>query len=285
MSFTFTKSGPPLADTNADGSRWYVHPITGERFISVTTVLSSITKFGLPDWAAKLSSVAALDHLEWLQACSALDTCNSFGDDACGNCKACAIKWLSDRHNQVRDEAGLLGKKLHDAAEEETLFGPGAHIDDDVKPFFDQYKRWCADVQPTFLASEMTVISRKWGYAGTLDTILSMGNPPKKLAHLKDKPVCGDWKTGKNVGITNGWQVTAYTLADAVLLKDGTELPMPAIEGGLIVHIRPDKVQTREVYPTAANHQFFIHMVAVVEGLGLGLNSVLSRPITLADAE
>lgn len=282
MTVTALKRGPATAETDPNtGHRWYIHPKTGERFMSVTTVLGYIAKFGLPNWAAKLAATAAMDRLDWLTTCSEIDNCNLRGDDRCGSCRSCAITWLSDRHNQVRDDAGDLGSKLHDAAEEDALFGPGAHVDDDVMPFLVQYLSWRDAVQPTRIATEMTVISRKWGYAGTLDTIFSLGRPPKQLAHLKNKPLVGDYKTGKHLDMTAGWQVTAYAKADAILLPDGTELPMPAVEGGLIVHIRPDKVQTREVYTTDANFQFFIHMLRVAEGLGGSLNSSLSRPVTL----
>ncbi len=39
----------------------------------------------------------------------------------------------------------------------------------------------------------------------------------------------------------------------------------------------------REVYLTDANFQNFIHMLRVVEGLSAGLNTVLSRPVTLKE--
>jgi hypothetical protein len=53
------------------------------------------------------------------------------------------------------------------------------------------------------------------------------------------------------------------------------------VDGGLILHIRPDKVQMREVYVTDANHAAFVHELRVAEALGAGLNTVLSRPINL----
>lgn len=276
-------SNPALAETNPDGDRWYVHPTTGERFISVTTVLNSISKFGLVDWAAGLTAQAAFDRLDWLNRAAAVDTCNARGDDACGNCRACVVTWLTNRHAEARDAAGDIGTKLHDAGEEHALFGPGATVDADVAPFFDGYLRWVEQWQPAFEATEMTVISRKWGYAGTLDWIarFALANLPKQFRHLADLPVVGDTKSSKSVDLTKGWQVVAYAKADAVLLPDGTELPMPEVNGGLILHIRPGKVQVREVYLTAAAHDNFVRMLNVVEGLSAGLNTVLSRPYTL----
>lgn len=285
MSDTKTDRHPVNSETDKDsGSRWYIHPTTGERFISVTTVLGNIAKFGLQQWAANLAANAAFDRLPALVRASRVPACNlTKTNDACGNCRDCVTYWLADRHNRARNDAADLGVKLHDVAESDALFGAGAHIDDDVRPFVEQYRRWRDYYKPEFHASEMTVISRKWGYAGTLDAILSIAGMPKPLEHLSALPTCVDWKSSKSVDIAKGWQVVAYSNADAVLLPDGTELPMPEIKGGLIVHIRPDKVQMREVHLTDANFQYFIHMLRVVEGLNSGLNSVLSRPVTLKE--
>ncbi len=282
---------PVNSQTDPDsGSRWYIHPTTGERFISVTTVLGNIAMHGLPQWAASLAANAAFDRLPALVRASRGTDCNlTKTGDACGICRPCVTFWLADQHNQVRDAAAERGIKLHDLAEQDALFGPGAHIDADVQPYWEQYERWRDAFRPEFHASEMTVISRKWGFAGTLDSILSIPAMPKKLEHLSGLPVCTDLKTSNSVDIKKGWQVVAYANADHVLMPDGTELPMPEINGGLILHIFRDKktqemrTQMREVHVTDANFQSFIHMLRVVEGLGAGLNTVLSRPVTLKE--
>lgn len=287
MTDTATKpAGPANAETDdATGHRWYIHPRTGERFISVTTVLSHISKFGLPAWSARLSAEAAFDRLPWLIRASRTPACNATKtSDACGNCRDCVTYWLADRHNQVRDDAADRGRRIHEAAEQLELFGEGAHVDDDIAPYVQQYRRWRTLYRPEFLATEMTVISRKWGYAGTLDGILRFPEDsplPKSLKHLAGLPLCDDIKSGRHVDKPNGWQVTAYKMADAVLLPDGDELPMPEIRGGLILHVRPERVQMREVHTTDENFAYFVHMCRVVEGLGASLNSVLSRPVTM----
>ena len=74
-------------------------------------------------------------------------------------------------------------------------------------------------------------------YAGTLDAILRFTDDsdlPKPMRHLKNLNILDDYKTGKYVGAPNSWQLNAYRFAEAVLLPDGTEEPMPPIEAGLI---------------------------------------------------
>src|SRR5204863_6726256 len=98
-------------------------------------------------------------------------------DDGCGQCHACAIAWLSSRHDEERDRAADLGSRLHQAAEVYALFGPGAAVDDDVAPLLKRYAAWLDAWQPEFIATEATVISRKYGYAGTLDKIVRLNDP------------------------------------------------------------------------------------------------------------
>jgi hypothetical protein len=274
-------SAPRFADTQRDGSRWYVLN-SGERFISVTTVLGGITRYGLLDWAAKLAAETAMDSVDRLAAAS--DPCNSRGDDACGICRTCVTAWVAGAHVRVRDAAGDRGTRLHEATAHYDLFGEGGHVDEDVRPLFDNYRTWIDHYRPEIVATDVTVVSRKWGYAGSLDKIIKFGDSsplPASLEHLRGANLVLDEKTGKHVGIAEGLQVAAYARADAILLDDGTETELPPIGGGLILHNRPEKIQAREVHVTDANHALFVHALRLAEGMGASLNSVLSRPVNL----
>lgn len=286
MTIAEAKQEPAHAVTDqTTGSRWYIHPTTGERFISVTTALSYIAKFGLNDWAARLSAEAAFERLPWLNRCARVAACNaSKTDAACGQCRECSQLWLANRHNETRDQAGNRGSRVHEAAEQLELFGEGATVDDDIADLVDGYRRWRQLYRPEFLATEMTVVSRKWGYAGTLDGIIRYPEDaplPAKLGHLAGKALVSDTKTGKHLGVSEGWQVCAYAHADVVLLPDGTEEPMPAVEGGQVLHVRPGKVQMREAHLADTNHAYFVHLLRVVEGLTGGLGAALSRPVNV----
>lgn len=281
-----SRAEPANAETDpVTGNRWYIHPITAERFMSVTTALSHVAKFGLPDWAAGLSARAAFDRLPWVNRCSRVAPCNATGsENACGQCQACALAWLANRHNEIRDDAGDVGSRVHAAAEQIALFGEGAHVDADITPFVDQYRRWRDVYRPEYTATEMTVISRRWGYAGTLDGIIVFPEDaplPPKMRHLRGVPVLKDTKTGKHISLTHGWQVNAYAHAETVLLPDGSEREMPPVEGGLILHVRPERVQMREVHLTDANFDAFVHVLRTAEALGAGLGSAVSRPANL----
>lgn len=279
-------SEPFFADTDAAGSRYYVLN-SGERFISVTTVLSYIAKNYLTDWAAGMAADAALDNAEQVFTAADTPSCNTKGDDACGLCRTCVREWLANRHNAYRDAAGDRGTKLHEASEHRELHGPGGTVDEDAKPFFDAYVNWADRARPEILAAEMTVVSRKWGHAGTLDNLMRFGDDselPAALEHLRHKVLLVDKKTSKSISFEHGWQVNGYSLCETAVMQDGTEVPTPAVDSGLILHIRPESeggVKMREAHINPLNQAKFIHTLRMAEGATVPLGSVLSRPASL----
>ena len=281
---------PFFADTDASGSRYYVLN-SGERFISVTTVLSYIAKPYLTDWAAGLAADAALDNAERVFTAADTASCNTKGDNACGLCRTCVRDWLANRHNDYRDAAGERGTKLHEAAEHRELHGPGGTVDEDAAPFFEAYVNWFDRAKPTVLATEMTVISRKWGMAGTLDNLMVFGKDselPKALEHLRHKVLLVDKKTSKSVDFSHGWQVNGYSLCETAVMPDGSEIDVADkydIASGLILHIRPESeggVKMRQAFINPVNQAKFIHTLRMAEAATAGLGTVLSRPAQLS---
>lgn len=276
-------SEPFFADTDNNGSRYYVLN-TGERFISVTTVLSYIAKHYLTDWAAGMAADAALDNAERVFAAGDTPSCNSKGDDACGLCRDCVRAWLADQHNAYRDAAGDRGTKLHEASEHRELFGREPTVDADAAPFYRAYVEWADRAKPEILAAEMTVVSRKWGHGGTLDNLMRFGDDselPEALEHLRNKILLVDKKTSKTISFEHGWQVNGYSLCETAVMEDGTEVPTPAVDSGLILHIRPEGVKMREARINPLNQAKFIHTLRMAEGATAPLGSVLSRPASL----
>lgn len=274
-------STPVFADDSGE-QRWYVHPITGERWPSVTSILSCISKSFLIDWAAGLAADAAIARADDLA--DAGDPCNATGEDACGRCRACLRDWIAGRHIAVRDEAGDRGSRFHEAAEHLVLFGEGGAVDKDVKPYFDAYCAWADRIQPKMIASEATVFSRKWGYAGTLDAVMHIPADaplPRALQHLAGKRLVVDYKTGKNVDRSAAWQMAAYRHAEAELMPDGTEKPLPPVDGGLILHVRPDGVAMREAFVGAKTFNQFVYALRIAEAMTAPLGGFLSRPARL----
>jgi hypothetical protein len=280
------RDGPVNATEDDDGNRVYTHPITGERWWSVTTVYSIVGKEGLPYWAANLAARAAVDYLPRLvRQCRRTTPCGGTTlEDRCGDCADCAYHFLAMRHIAERDAAGDRGKRVHKAAEHHEIHGRWPDdIDDDtnadIRPYLEQYTRWRADFEPTFIASEATVISRTHGYAGTLDAILTLGWTHPNQAELRSVPLCVDWKTGKDVYDEAGWQNAAYRHADAILLDNGDELPLPETTGGLVVHLTPDNYHVRPLCNDTAAFAEFLDVLALYKRMVARESSLIGRAL------
>ena len=54
---------PANRQTNPAGGKYYVHPLTNERFDSVTTILDLVDKAALKIWAGMVAADYAVDNL------------------------------------------------------------------------------------------------------------------------------------------------------------------------------------------------------------------------------
>ncbi len=243
------KAGPVHAETNQEtGSRWYIHPVTGERFVSVTTILQSVAQEALPYWAAKVTAEHALNNLPLLVKAARRRGCDQKGDERCGLCLDCVALELRRTPDRERDAAADRGSRIHHVADQHTLTGEVIGHDDDIAAQVKQYLAFKKQFKPTFDASEMTVINRTYGYAGTLDAILRLGWCPPKYADLIGVPVVADVKSGKSCYAEYALQLAPYKRGEAVLMPDGTEQPMPPTgDIGLLLHVRPDNYWVRPV--------------------------------------
>lgn len=245
------ETGPSNSVTDTEtGSRYYLHPLTGERFVSVTTVLGLVAKDALLYWAAKVVQEKALDMVPALVKALRHRPCDMKGDDRCRACRDCIALELRREPDRVRDEAADRGKRIHTVAEHYALHGQIRDHDEDIQASVVQWLRWRNTHQVTFDASEVTVINREHGFAGTLDGVARCGWMPPKWKHLIGVPLIDDLKSGKGVYDTHALQLAAYRCpGNVVLLPNGDEEPLPDCdpEMGLLVHVRPDDFWSRPV--------------------------------------
>jgi hypothetical protein len=81
------------------------------------------------------------------------------------------------------------------------------------------------------LGTEVTILHEELGYAGTIDALLVDERFTTWLV---------DFKTGAAIYPEYGLQVLAYARATHLVGDDGALSPMPRVDKGLIVHLRPD---------------------------------------------
>ncbi len=244
------------------------------RLWSVTTIIGALDKPALLYWAAEQSSIAAVRDQKVWQAM--VDSC----PDSCDHSKASdceAVKYLRDarfrRPKGIRTAAEL-GTDVHAACEEYALTGTRPDVDDEVRPFLDQFDQWLQKFSPTFEATEVTVYNPTFGYAGTLDAIMvvdgvrfivdyktsrehldSRGNlrtpyPEQvalQLAAYRHAEQAAAWRPRR----FEKWRRRYYLLSPE---EQGMALPVPEVDTGLVLQITP---QTCHGYPMECGPQVF----------------------------
>lgn len=231
-------TSPRHAESTAIG-RYYTHPVTEQRLISVTNVLSvAMAKPALVPWAAKIVAEHALNNLPAVVAGSRTDRDGT-------------LRALKQQVTVVRDKAADLGTRIHALADahvtgRELAWEDG---DDEAAPFVEQYLAFLTDfgieLDRDIVAAELTVAHPTLGYAGTLDLIVELplgvewtDQGPKTYA-LPDgerAPWMVDLKTSTTRDSTSIYpeyalQLTALRKAREMWMPDDTTL---AIERGVV---------------------------------------------------
>ena len=212
---------PTISTIKRSGSRFYVHPKSGDKFIGVTSVISMLPKPFLQYWASKVVAESAVENI------GAVMNLISSGD------KTAAIDMLKRAPTRSSGAAADTGTQLHAIAEQLNKGEDIGKVHPDLSDSVDQYKRFLDDWQPEFLEAEATVFNYDDEWAGTLDGIARIG----------DETIMFDLKTGKGVYEEVSLQLSAYANASCIVDPDGTERELPQIEGGAVLHLRPDKYE------------------------------------------
>lgn len=247
-------TGPTHAQSG-QGGRMYQHPITGERAMSVTTILGNgVPKRALTGWAAKSAAQYAVDNMaELARLC---DTRQG---------KAEALQRIKGAPWNQRDSKADIGSAVHDAAER---LGLGEQVgvsdfDDEVAPYVQSLVRFWREARPEVVMAEATVWNRKYGYAGTLDLIATLRGAPA-LAPL----TVVDYKTGKRAYPEVALQLAAYSHAEFALLDDGSEheLPGPLASAAVVVlHPARHGNGRYELVPVSVDNRYWLAFLYALE--------------------
>ncbi len=213
----------PLNATTTPDGRSYLWPPTNETFTGVTTTIAGGTPTSpqLLRWIARTNAWYAVEHAaEWLPMAEV---------DPRG-----VVEDIAGAAERYRDEAATRGTAIHawaDAIANGTAKGmPPVEIADYVESF----QRFTDEWRPRYAFTEATVYSRRYGYAGTFDW----------MAHLDGRLILGDIKSKlaekKLYGTAIRLQLAAYRYADFIGLPDGTEAPMPEVEGCVALVLKPN---------------------------------------------
>lgn len=211
-------TGPRLKRRNYGKGHGYT--IDGQKVSGVTTVLNTLPKDALINWAATATADAALDRWDELAAMT----------------PSVRHKTLVGARWEINKEATTRGTKIHDLGEK-LSHGEQVEVPDALLGPVQAYARFLDKWDVTVLATEAPCGHTGAKYAGTLDAVATIGK-------LGDEPVMLDLKTGRGVYESTALQLAAYVECD-LWQPDGpdSEQPMPELGTTMYVaHILADDV-------------------------------------------
>lgn len=213
--------------------RGHGYQIDGAKVPGVTTVLNTLPKDALINWAARVTAEAAVDR--W--------------DELGGLAPTQRLKELVDARWNVTKEASLRGTEIHALGERIAngeAVDPGEHRGP-VEAYARFLDRWDVEI----IGTEAPCAHTKFKYAGTLDSIAYIRGLARvpEFAHLADKPVMLDLKTGRGVYESTALQLAAYACCD-IWQPNGpeSEESMPIVHGLFVAHILADDVALLPVH-------------------------------------
>jgi len=215
-------------DTNH--GRYYTDPAGGPDLVSVTNVLdTSVHKHALKPWAVKLT-------IEWMLE-RRIEVARRAVTD-----RAALVKEIKSVHREASERAADLGTRIHLAAQHRILGAPIPN-DIEVRPYLRRFDMWLAewgiDIDRDIVATEITVLHRRLGYAGTADLMVWLPTGPgwRRELWLIDYKTSAT-RSARSVYAENSQQLAALRYAESVLLPDDTDGEMPRIERTGVLNLR-----------------------------------------------
>lgn len=256
-------------NVRTSGRGRFYQDASGARYWSVTTLLKGIPKDALMYWTAKEAAVCAAEELVAVRdmigdpaapgAMDRLRAVTHYLDRQVG-----APNWSQSKRAQMVEktvghfknacwrssgEKMELGSLIHSVIEALTLDLTLPDISEAAAPYIDQFLAFVEQWKPEFEASELTVYNRTQKYAGTLDSLMRLRGALPSPAP-EHSLLLVDYKSGKCPTNSSGQclgaypdtalQLAAYGNAEFMELRDGTEIPMPQVDGAAVLHLAPD---------------------------------------------
>lgn len=275
---------PANRQTNTAGGKYYVHPVTGERFDSVTTILDLVDKAALKMWAGLLSADMALEHLPQLVAAGLVEDCKNTYNRCyqkhgrenrcercpCGQCTRCWHRRIAYKHQAESSRRAAEGGEVHEAIDFWIHSGGGmVNLTEAAKPYFAAFLQWARDYHllprrsddpGSWEQTEVTLLNRDHMYAGTSDGAIWLRRGTSRLADEKLDLLGGldqalirvDYKTrekpDEKLYGDHVLQGVGYDRCSVAMLPDGSEAPAPKTDACAVLQMRPGEDGTSGAY-------------------------------------
>lgn len=235
---------PKVNTIKRGDSRFYVHPETDVKAPGVTSVVGMLPKPFLTRWAAKATAEFTADN---------------FGPVAgllANGQKAAAVDLMKGSPWRTTSEAANVGTAVHDLFERIANGESVGRLTPDLQVYVDHFRDFLEEFQPNFLHQEETVWSDKHNYAGSFDALMEVDG----------QKVWTDYKTTRSgVHEEVALQLSAYAHADFILRPDGSRVPLPKADQGVVLHVRPEGWSLVPVRIDEEVFEFFLHLRRVFD--------------------
>jgi hypothetical protein len=283
-----------------------------QQLISVTTILGVLEKKGLQYWSAECAAECAIDSAETWQAMLKTEG------------RTTTIKWIRDaftpkRIPRYKLASTALGTVVHELCEQYALSGikpdrdtaaelvrqhgtDQTDIDTETTTIglmLNQFDNWLQHFTPTYQAAEVTVYSPRYGYAGTLDAILtidgtrfitdyktsresldSYGKPrtpypeqvAAQLAAYRHAEQAAVWRPRRIEKFYRRY----YLLGAA---EQQAAVPVPPVDTGLAIHITPEHCMAHPVQCDTDVHTSFLYLLEAFRWVDDLSKTVMGAPL------
>lgn len=248
---------PKVPTIKRGGSRFYVHPTEKTKRPGVTSVVGMLPKDFLKFWAAKLTAETAVENLGAVVNLALTDPEG-------------AVDYLKRAPLRNTGKAADVGTEVHDLVERLFRGEKLGKVHPDFQPYVTGAREFLDEFEPEFLHLEETVWSDTHGYAGSFDWIAKIG----------DEIVIGDNKTTRSgVHAEVALQLAAYKNADYLIDADGEQTPLPKIDTGAVLHLRPEGWKVVPVTVTDDVFSVFCSLLPVLDWERETKKGVIGKPV------
>ncbi|GAB1641783.1 hypothetical protein [Krasilnikovia sp. MM14-A1259] len=230
---------PKINTIKRGDSRFYVNPETGAKTPGVTSIIGMLPKSFLRPWASKVVAEYALANLGEIVNIA-------LRSDAQG-----AIDLLKRAPDRETQKAADIGTEVHDYFETLAKGDSVGRLHPELRPYVEHFDAFLQEFTPDFIFMEETVWSEQYDYAGSFDAFATIGGEAVWL----------DWKTTRSgIHPEVALQLAAYRNADYIIRPDGSRVPLPAGDGGAVLHVRPEGWSFVPVQTGPEVFDFFLHL-------------------------
>lgn len=146
-----------------------------------------------------------------------------------------AVSWLRNAPYRNKERKGEIGTAVHAELEAYALDKPRPEPPLLIRPYIVQFRDFLEVYQPRIVLAEANCYNRTEAYAGRLDAVMEITD-----ATVGTRSWLFDYTTSKDVYAEKGYQAAAYSNAEFVGLPDGSEIPMPKIDGACVLWLSED---------------------------------------------